>query len=689
MIGEKIGQYRILEKLGEGGMGVVYKGIDESLDRQVAIKMLNPELSRDPQLMARFQAEAKAQAALNHTNIAMVYSFLEHQGNHFMVIEYVDGETLDAMIQRRGPIPYAEAIPIFKQALLGIGHAHRSGIIHRDIKPSNIMVNKQGLAKVMDFGIAKILGGRSMTRTGTRIGTLLYMSPEQIQNRPVDIRSDIYALGCTLYEMITGRVPFDSESDFQVMAEHVNTPPPRPTLFYPYTPRGLENAILKSLQKDPNQRFQTVEEFGAALDHPEDFGVGDPSIEAYATAPVTTPVPVGAYPGTMPGVTTPPPPSFTPIPASGTPPFGTKVTGTTPPPPSYPTYPTQFPGGSGTTGVRPKINPLVWVGAAVVLVVALGIGGFFAFRSGSGGSAAAGGNGGGTGGVFQPQSPAGNPTLPEQATTPNAGAPEVDNENQPSKSIEKTSKKLLQGETGGGMNPASPQKQAARVTSPPPQTSSVVAPQPQPQVDYNYQQAANSYANQDYRKAIVFAELSKSQEAMNVEERAIAALKSQADAKARSSQFSDALEIYDWLASNVPSRSGEFQSLKSQVQSQQQAYVEQQRQIEIERQRTHPCVTMYHRHIWKQNPNEWIPTGSAYVPCTLCILDQGVRLSESQAGPDNRMDNLVLLFSDIKSYKGNGTSLKISTRSLGNFDFSRGSAQGVAAIIEFLRQHAQ
>jgi serine/threonine protein kinase len=279
MIGTQIGNYRIVEKLGEGGMGVVYKGVDIGLDRPVAIKVLSPEFSHNPELVQRFQAEAKAQAYLSHFNLATLYAFLADGGNAVMVMEFVDGETFAQMIARRGPIPAEEAIPLFKQALLGIGTAHRMGVVHRDIKPSNLMLNKNGIVKVMDFGIAKIMGARGMTRTGIHVGTVAYMSPEQIQNRSVDIRSDIYALGVTLYEMLSGRLPFEADNDFQIMHDHVHTPPPSPRRFYPYIPEGVENVVLKALAKQPDERLQSVEEFGAALDHPERVSLPAPGIE--------------------------------------------------------------------------------------------------------------------------------------------------------------------------------------------------------------------------------------------------------------------------------------------------------------------------------------------------------------------------------------------------------------------------
>src|SRR5581483_6447832 len=206
MIGTELLNFRILDQLGEGGMGVVYKGIDTSLDRIVAIKVLSPDLSRNPDLVERFRAEARAQANLNHTNIATLYAFVAQAGQAWMIMEYIEGETITQMLERRGLLPPDVGVPLFKQALLGIGWAHRMGIVHRDIKPSNLMVNKQGIVKVMDFGIAKV-----------------------VRNSPVDIRSYIYSLGVTLYEMLTANLPFQSESEFRIMTDHVNAPPPPPT----------------------------------------------------------------------------------------------------------------------------------------------------------------------------------------------------------------------------------------------------------------------------------------------------------------------------------------------------------------------------------------------------------------------------------------------------------------------------
>jgi len=193
LTGTQIASYRILEKLGEGGMGVVYKAIDTTLDRTVAIKVLGSQYSGSPDVLQRFHAEAKAQANLNHPNLATLYTLLMHNGDAFMVMEYVDGQTVEQMIRRRGPIPAAEAVPIFKQALLGIGYAHRAGIVHRDIKPANLMINRSGVVKVMDFGLAKVAGTRGITKTGTHVGTGWYMSPEQVLNKAVDALRHLFA----------------------------------------------------------------------------------------------------------------------------------------------------------------------------------------------------------------------------------------------------------------------------------------------------------------------------------------------------------------------------------------------------------------------------------------------------------------------------------------------------------------
>src|SRR5262249_39162252 len=208
MIGSVVGNYKTIDKVGEGGMGAVFKGVDLMLEREVAIKMLRPELARQPQVVERFRTEAVTLAKLNHPSVATLHSFFRQGDDFFMVMEFVRGETLDSVIREGGAMPCTRAIELFCTALEGIDHAHKMGIIHRDIKPANMMVTETGSIKVMDFGIARVLGTDRMTKTGHLIGTIEYMSPEQVRGEETDACSDIYALGILLYEMLTGRVPF-------------------------------------------------------------------------------------------------------------------------------------------------------------------------------------------------------------------------------------------------------------------------------------------------------------------------------------------------------------------------------------------------------------------------------------------------------------------------------------------------
>ena len=221
MIGKVVGTYKIIEKIGEGGMGSVYKGIDEMLEREVAIKVLRPELASQQHVVERFRTEAKTLAKLNHTNIATVFNFIHQDDHYFMVMEFVRGETFDHIIRRTGAMVFEQAVGMFCHALDGLEHAHSLGIIHRDIKPANIMLSDTGIVKVMDFGIARVLGTSRMTKQGNIIGTIEYMSPEQVRGEETDARSDIYAAGILLYEMLTGRVPFESKSEFELMKAQI------------------------------------------------------------------------------------------------------------------------------------------------------------------------------------------------------------------------------------------------------------------------------------------------------------------------------------------------------------------------------------------------------------------------------------------------------------------------------------
>lgn len=261
----ELGHYRIMEKLGEGAMGEVFKGLDTLLEREVAIKLLRPELSNRPDIVERFRTEAVALARLNHTHIATLYSFLPHEHQYFMVMEFVRGESLAKLVERNRALPWQQAVKLVSQALEGLEHAHRLGVVHRDIKPSNMMVTHIGVLKVMDFGIARILEKARLTRAGHLIGTLEYMSPEQIAGLETDARADLYSLGVVLYELVTGRVPFEASSDYDLIKAQMEEPPKAPRIRVPDLPAALEEQILRALEKKPESRFESAADFHVAL----------------------------------------------------------------------------------------------------------------------------------------------------------------------------------------------------------------------------------------------------------------------------------------------------------------------------------------------------------------------------------------------------------------------------------------
>lgn len=298
-------QYRILELLGEGGMGVVYRALDTELDREVALKFLKAEVGDNQMLIKRFRDELRTLAGFNHPNITMLYTSFSWQSRPVMVMELVDGEALNSMVERRGPIPAGICVPLVSQALTGVGVAHRKGIIHRDLKPANLMLSKAGTIKVMDFGIAKIEDSPGLTRTSFAMGTPFYMAPEQIDPerfgmKTVDARADIYSLGVTLYELLAGQVPFTGPTEFSIHRAHLEQAPDPPTSHYPHIPPSVVDAVLRAMAKHPRDRFQTAEEFADALGNlraqPE---WTPPVIETPATKPpspvrATTPVDVSS-----------------------------------------------------------------------------------------------------------------------------------------------------------------------------------------------------------------------------------------------------------------------------------------------------------------------------------------------------------------------------------------------------------
>ena len=264
MIGRTISHYKIVEKLGEGGMGVVYKAEDLTLERTVALKFPPAEALNETSTRTRFRREAQAAAGLNHPNICTIYEIGEWDGLRFIAMEIVEGRELKAMIRER-PLPLDRALKIAIQACEGLKAAHDRGVFHRDIKPSNLMVTGKGQVKVMDFGLAKIVDGTQLTKSGTTLGTPAYMSPEQALAKPLDQRSDIWSLGVVLYEMITGQLPFKGEVAAAVAFAIVNTEPQLPTAVRSGVPTELDRVIEKALAKDPRERYQHIDSLASDL----------------------------------------------------------------------------------------------------------------------------------------------------------------------------------------------------------------------------------------------------------------------------------------------------------------------------------------------------------------------------------------------------------------------------------------
>lgn len=265
MIGRRIGHYEIIHRLGEGGVGQVFAAIDRALDRPVAIKALRPEHSRDRAFVGRFKVEAGVLASLNHPNIATIHSLEQVGEDQFMILELVRGITLEALLAMTGRLSETAALAVAAQALSGLAAAHAAGIVHRDIKAANLMVTPAGAVKLMDFGIARVRGSGRMTRHGHVVGTLAYMSPEQIQGQEGDARSDIYSLGIVLYEMVVGKLPFEADTDYDLLKAQVELPPPPLQDHVPGLSRRIQDAIMRCLEKDPARRFANAEAAALAL----------------------------------------------------------------------------------------------------------------------------------------------------------------------------------------------------------------------------------------------------------------------------------------------------------------------------------------------------------------------------------------------------------------------------------------
>jgi len=297
-IGQNIGKYRIVDKIGRGGMGTVYRAVDETLHREVAIKVLNAELN-DPEVAKRFRAEAITVARLSHPGIATIYELFEYDGQWLMVMEFVRGETLENMVARMGALSAQRGAELCMQTLAALAHAHSMGVVHRDLKPANLMITESGTVKVMDFGIARVSGSEHLTNAGFMMGTPAYMAPEQVRGGEVDARADLYAMGVVFYRLTTSKLPFKGDTAFAMVQSQVNDMPTPVGTIRADLAGWVDDVISRALAKAPEERFQSAAEFHEAFAR---CLAGLPLSSMYSatgdilmTPPRPMPTPSGAY----------------------------------------------------------------------------------------------------------------------------------------------------------------------------------------------------------------------------------------------------------------------------------------------------------------------------------------------------------------------------------------------------------
>jgi serine/threonine-protein kinase len=362
MVGQHISKYRVTEQIGRGGMGTVYRAIDETLHREVAIKVLNTELN-DPTVARRFRAEAVTVARLNHPGIATIYELLQHEGQWLMVMEFVRGETLERLCARKGSLPVEQAADLCMQTLSALAHAHSLGVVHRDLKPAHLMVTDGGSVKIMDFGIARVAGSERLTSVGFMMGTPAYMAPEQVLGQEIDARTDLYATGVVLYHLTTGRLPFKGETPLEMAQSRINDTPTPARAVREDLPAWLAQVLDISLAREPERRFQTALLFREALRR------------GLANLPLETPAPAAPPPELIATAA----PRSLPIVTADSLPVAAQIPRTTPPAAEMPTMATSKPAPSAaatspkpSTGPRWNTTTLAVAGLAALVVIVVG-----------------------------------------------------------------------------------------------------------------------------------------------------------------------------------------------------------------------------------------------------------------------------------------------------------------------------
>jgi serine/threonine protein kinase len=381
-IGQRVGDYEIVQLLGVGGMGHVYRVRNVISDRTEAMKVLLPDLTVDRDLAIRFISEIRTLASFDHPNIALLHTAFQSDNQLIMMMEFVEGSTLEQKA-KQSPMSIEEVCGYTYQALSALSYAHGRGVVHRDIKPANIMLTSHGIVKLMDFGIAKSNVETNLTRPGTTIGSLYYMSPEQVRGDAVDGRSDLYSVGIMLYELLAGRRPFEADTTFSILNQQLNTPPQPPIELNPALPRALNDVILHALAKSPDERYQSADNFKDAL---RPFCPNQSTEPGHSAIAAVVPAAAGGSAAAIAAVeaasATAAVAAARPEAVTAPPPFAPVAMPSTPPPPSA-AYPpaSGYPSASGYPPPTPKVQKShkgLWIGtgiaAAILAMVGLAIG---------------------------------------------------------------------------------------------------------------------------------------------------------------------------------------------------------------------------------------------------------------------------------------------------------------------------